>query len=41
LPEPEFLTKSILPSAGGARWRDRYFAVREGLERREQDFDEK
>jgi tetratricopeptide (TPR) repeat protein len=40
-PEPEFVTRSILPSAGGARWRDRYFAVRERLDRQEQAFDEK
>ena len=39
--EPEFITKSILPSAGGAQWRDRYFAVREQLERREQPIDKK
>jgi hypothetical protein len=40
-PEPEFVAKSILPSAGGGRWRDRYFAVRERLENQEQAFDEK
>jgi tetratricopeptide (TPR) repeat protein len=39
--EPDFLTKSILPSAGGAGWRDRYFTTRERLERQEQGFDEK
>ena len=40
-PEPEFVAKSILPSAGGAGWRDRYFAARERLERQEQNFDDK
>jgi len=40
-PEPEFIAKSILPSAGGTLWRDRYFAVRERLERQEQAFVEK
>lgn len=31
LPEPAFIAQSILPSADGARWRERYLAVRARL----------
>jgi tetratricopeptide (TPR) repeat protein len=31
LPEPEFIARSIAPSTGGDRWRDRYFAVKQRL----------
>jgi hypothetical protein len=31
-PEPEFIERSILPSAGGEAWRERFFAVREKLQ---------
>jgi tetratricopeptide (TPR) repeat protein len=40
-PEPEFIAKSILPSAGGVGWRERYYAVRERLELQEKAFNEK
>jgi len=29
--EPEFIERSILPSTGGDRWRDRYFAMKQRL----------
>jgi len=29
LPEPEFIARSILPSAGGEDWRKRYYALRD------------
>jgi hypothetical protein len=29
--EPEFLLSSVLPSCNGARWRDRYYAIKEKL----------
>jgi hypothetical protein len=31
LPEPEFLERSVLPSAGGEQWRARYFAAKARL----------
>jgi hypothetical protein len=31
LSEPEFIDQSILPSAGGERWRERYFQMKERL----------
>jgi tetratricopeptide (TPR) repeat protein len=37
-PEPEFITKSILPSAGGVEWRGRYFAIKPRLDAQEQQF---
>ena len=30
-PEPEFIERSILPSSGGARWRERFFRMKERL----------
>ena len=30
-PEPEFIERSILPSAGGERWRERFFRMKERL----------
>jgi hypothetical protein len=32
LPEPEFIERSILPSAGGDKWRERYFKLKERLQ---------
>jgi len=29
--EPEFVERSILPSAGGERWRDRFYAIKDKL----------
>jgi tetratricopeptide (TPR) repeat protein len=37
-PEPEFITKSIQPSAGGVEWRGRYFAIKPRLDAQEQQF---
>jgi hypothetical protein len=31
-PEPEFIDRSILPSATGETWRARYFEVKDRLE---------
>ncbi len=31
LEEPEFIERSILPSADGKKWRDRYYALKSGL----------
>ena len=31
LPEPEFIARSIMPSAGGDKWRERYFTMRQRL----------
>ena len=31
LPEPEFIERSILPSAGGEDWRERFFALKSGM----------
>lgn len=31
LAEPEFIERSILPSAGGAKWRDRYYTLKAGM----------
>lgn len=31
LEEPEFIERSILPSANGEQWRDRYYALKSGL----------
>jgi tetratricopeptide (TPR) repeat protein len=31
LPEPEFIQRSILPSAGGDKWRDRFYLLTSGL----------
>jgi tetratricopeptide (TPR) repeat protein len=31
LPEPEFIERSILPSTGGDKWRERFFAMKERL----------
>ena len=30
-PEPEFIEKSILPSTGGEKWRERFFKMKEQL----------
>src|SRR5207302_7254013 len=30
-PEPEFIDRSIMPSAGGDKWRDRFYKVQERL----------
>lgn len=30
-PEPEFIQRSVLPSAGGDAWRERYYAIKTGL----------
>jgi tetratricopeptide (TPR) repeat protein len=30
-PEPEFIERSIVPSAGGDKWRERFFAMKERL----------
>jgi tetratricopeptide (TPR) repeat protein len=35
-PEPQFIQKSIMPSAGGDEWRTRYFAVKTWLENQPQ-----
>jgi tetratricopeptide (TPR) repeat protein len=31
LPEPEFIQRSILPSAGGDKWRERFYRLKSGL----------
>jgi tetratricopeptide (TPR) repeat protein len=31
LEEPEFIERSILPSSGGEKWRDRYYALKSGM----------
>jgi hypothetical protein len=31
-PEPEFIERSIVPSAGGDKWRDRFYAVKAKLQ---------
>ena len=33
--EPEFIEKSIVPSAGGDKWRDRFYAMRAKLPQQE------
>ncbi|HEX7153388.1 MAG TPA: TRAFs-binding domain-containing protein [Thermoanaerobaculia bacterium] len=40
-PEAAFISKSILPSEGGDRWRDRYYAMKQQLEDQERQFDAK
>ena len=32
LPEPEFIQRSILPSIGGEKWRERYYNVKPGIQ---------
>jgi hypothetical protein len=32
LPEPEFIERSIVPSAGGDKWRNRFYAIKEKLQ---------
>ena len=31
LAEPEFIERSILPSTGGAKWRDRYYTLKANM----------
>lgn len=35
-PEPEFIERSILPSQGGEKWRDRYYALVQAINARSQ-----